>query len=104
MASGNYSLAVETNTIAYPLDADYFPRVVVYKTPYEAGDCPIDDVVLDFSFDEEDAQVGWATTDNRVSITEAYVRVIDEEDKPFVLGDNYEIRIYPSNKAVNRQE
>lgn len=100
MASGNYSLEVETDTIAYPLDADYFPRVVVYKTTYAVGDCPIDDAILGFSFNEEDTQIGWTTTDARITITENLVRVMDESDRPFVSGDTYEIRIYQSNEVI----
>lgn len=107
--SNNPCLDCETDTYAYPINADYCPIVQVFEAPYESGDCPIIEKILSLEA-YEDAGGTWiedwhfSDTDFDIIVGEEEVFIRDLTNEALEENKDYEIRIYPSDEAVNRQE
>lgn len=108
MAKGSYQIRIETDSLVYANNSQYYPKIVVYETPYESGDCPVDEIILN-SLESVDGVTTWSgdiTSDygTRAVITDSEVMITCTDENPYEDGKSYEVRIYPSDEAVNRQE
>lgn len=108
MAKGSYRIRIETDGLVYANDSRYYPKIVVYETPYESGDCPVDEIILN-SLESMGGVTEWSgdvTSDygTRAEITDNEVDITCTDENPYEEGKSYEVRIYPSDEAVNRQE
>ena len=108
MATGSYQIRIETDSLVYANESEYFPKIVVYETPYESGDCPVDEITLN-DLRYAGGVTEWSgdvTIDYgiRAIITDSEVRITCTDENPYEEGKSYEVRIYPSDEAVNRQE
>lgn len=108
MAKGSYQIRIETDSLVYANNSEYYPKIVVYETPYEPGDCPVDEIILNGleSVDGETTWSGDVMSDygTRAVITDNEVMITCTDEHPYEDGKTYEVRIYPSDEAVNRQE
>ena len=94
MAVAIPSVNIPTSEIAYPVDAEYYPRVAVYDAPYSDGDCPIWTGIL--ALYEIDGERYWKNESGEVLIYSERVTI----ELPLVEGNQYEVRIYESNQKV----
>lgn len=108
MALGNYQVGVATESLAYPINPapTYYPKLVVYEAPYEVGDCPVDEIVLNY-MGSADSDVKWRGDVNdeygvRASITDTLVSIKCTDDNQYEDGKSYELRIYPSDEVITR--
>lgn len=106
MATGSYRIRIETDSLVYANNSQYYPKIVVYETPYESGDCPVDEIVLNGleSVNSETTWSGDVKDEIRAVITDSEVMITCTDENPYEEGKSYEVRIYPSDEAVNRQE
>lgn len=108
MAIGNYKIRIETDGLVYPHNSVFYPKIVVYETPYESGDCPVDEIILNTLGSTND-EIEWSGDINsgygiRAVITDSEVMITCTDEKPYEDGKSYEVRIYPSDVIVHREE
>lgn len=97
---GNIEIWIPTEELAYSFDTDVYPIIRVFEAPYVEGDCAIDEVLVDnISVD------GWYANDGdttRADISANWVRIVCDADNEYVIGKEYEIRIYRSDVQLDR--
>ena len=106
MATGSYQIRIGTDSLVYANNSEYYPKIVVYETPYESGDCLVDEIVLN-GLESVDGKTTWSGDNKdeiRAVITDSEVMITCTDENPYEDGKTYEVRIYPSDEAVNRQE
>lgn len=109
MALGSYQIRIETDSLVYANESRYYPKIVVYETPYESGDCPVDEIILNSLESVDGVVTTWSgdiTSEygTRAVITDNEVEITCTDENPYEDGKSYEVRIYPSDEVVNRQE
>lgn len=104
MATGSYQIRIGTDSLVYANNSEYYPKIVVYETPYESGDCPVDEIILNGleSVNGETTWSGDVKDEIRAVITDNEVMITCTDENPYEDGKTYEVRIYPSDEIVNR--
>lgn len=100
---GLTDIHINTEQIAYPLDAEYYPLIRVFEAPYTVGDCPVDEAVLNEHVPDEDypywyLSEGEATTRAEINLHGVTINALQDND--YTIDQEYEVRIYASDELV----